>query len=136
MPTTLLHGGVDGPGGLPSSDRLCSSWQRLVRLVADDQFLAREDIITVEDPQLGPMRMPGIVPKTPGFEHQVPSTGPALGQHNAEIYRERLGLSDDDLAALRRDGVLTATAAGWRSGNAWSAAHSRPSGSTSSGGGS
>src|ERR1700722_10360674 len=40
MPTTLLHGVVDGPGGVPLGDRLRLPRQRLVRLVADDHAAA------------------------------------------------------------------------------------------------
>src|ERR1700733_3009556 len=40
MPITLLHGVVDGPGGIPLSDRLGLPRQRLVRLVAHDHAAA------------------------------------------------------------------------------------------------
>jgi hypothetical protein len=29
-----------------------------------------------------------------------------MGVHNQEVYRDRLGLSDDELAALKADGVI------------------------------
>ena len=50
--------------------------------------------------------MPGIVPKLEGTPGQVRFAGPALGEHTDEVYREVLGKTDEELAALRRDGVI------------------------------
>jgi crotonobetainyl-CoA:carnitine CoA-transferase CaiB-like acyl-CoA transferase len=37
---------------------------------------------------------------------QLRSGAPQLGEHNAQILGARLGLSSDDLATLRRDGII------------------------------
>lgn len=71
----------------------------------DPQFQARESLVEVVDPTLGPIRMVNVAPRlseTPGV---VRTTGPALGAHNAEVYG-RLGLSVDDIEELRREGVI------------------------------
>ena len=50
--------------------------------------------------------MQNVAPKlseTPGSVRQV---GPALGEHNDDVYRGLLGLEDDDLSSLRADGVI------------------------------
>jgi crotonobetainyl-CoA:carnitine CoA-transferase CaiB-like acyl-CoA transferase len=75
-------------------------------LLADPHMQARNAIPTVEDPELGPIRMHGVLPalsRTPGA---IRSTGPPLGAHNDEVYRELLGLSVDELDALRTEGVV------------------------------
>jgi formyl-CoA transferase len=76
-------------------------------IAADPHFQAREMILRVDDPDLGELAIPGFVPKlseTPGTARW---TGPAVvGQHNDEVYRDLLGLGDDDLAALVADGVI------------------------------
>jgi len=41
--------------------------------------------------------------ETPGA---VRSPAPLLGQHTEQVLRERLGLGDQDIARLRRDGVI------------------------------
>lgn len=75
--------------------------------IIDDQlFLARDDIITVPDEKLGPMRMQGIVPKFPGFAHAVDHAGPDRGVHTEEVYGELLGLGPDEFARLRANGVI------------------------------
>lgn len=71
----------------------------------DPHFAARESFTSIEDPVLGMMRLVNVVPRfseTPGY---VRTTGPALGQHNDEIY-DQLGITADELAALQRDGVI------------------------------
>jgi len=72
---------------------------------ADPQFQARESFATVQDPVLGPMRLVNVVPRLSATPGRVTSTGPTLGQHNAEVYHA-LGLSDDEIAALHEQGVM------------------------------
>lgn len=72
---------------------------------ADPQFIAREAIVRVADSELGEVRMQCVVPRfseTPGAVHRA---GPALGEHNEEVYRA-LGLGAEDLARLRAQGVI------------------------------
>ena len=76
-------------------------------LFEDPQVKARENIVSVKNPLGGLLSMVGIVPKlslTPGA---IESAGPPeVGQHNEEIYCGRLGLSREELAALRGRGVV------------------------------
>ena len=75
-------------------------------IARDPQFAARDDLISVPDPALGPILMPGVVPKFPGFEHNVKRAAPERGQHNDEILGELLQLDKDELARLRNDDVI------------------------------
>ena len=73
---------------------------------ADPHVAAREDVVVVEDPQVGPVPMPNVVPRfseTPGV---VRHTGPALGAHNDDVYGGLLGLDQAERDALRADGVI------------------------------
>ncbi|MGV0791531.1 CaiB/BaiF CoA transferase family protein [Mycolicibacterium sp. XJ1819] len=80
----------------------------VAEVVADPQLRARGMLVEhwderIERPVLGPGVVP-VLSETPGT---VRSAGPARpGQHNEEIYRGLLGKSDDELAALRSEGVL------------------------------
>jgi crotonobetainyl-CoA:carnitine CoA-transferase CaiB-like acyl-CoA transferase len=75
-------------------------------IAKDPHFAARAMLEQVCLPDGTPLRVPGIVPKlsrTPGKTRWV---GPALGEHNHEVYRDLLGLSAQEIDKLREDGVI------------------------------
>ena len=72
----------------------------------DDHYAARENIVAVEDSELGTIRMQGIVPKFRDAPGAVRRAGPALGQHNTEVYEELLGLSPDEITSLKEKGIV------------------------------
>jgi len=72
----------------------------------DPQYAARHDIVTMPHPKLGSIKMPGIAPvfsKTPG---EIKWVGPELGAHNAEVYKEFLGLDEKTLDMLKEEGTI------------------------------
>ncbi len=77
----------------------------VAEIVKDPHYQARGDLPLVPDTQLGPIMMQGIVPKFPERDHKITHAGQAKGHNNAEIFG-KLGLSAEDLAALKKDGVL------------------------------
>ncbi len=76
-------------------------------MLEDPHFQAREAIIEVETERFGPLKMQSSFPKfsaTPGsVRRPAPST---VGQHNAEVYGELLGLGAAELAAMAEKGVI------------------------------
>jgi crotonobetainyl-CoA:carnitine CoA-transferase CaiB-like acyl-CoA transferase len=52
------------------------------------------------------MTVQAPVPRFSSAVGRVGHLGPRLGEHNAEVYGELLGLSQDDLDDLRARGVL------------------------------
>lgn len=72
---------------------------------SDPQIQAREAIIQLPDPELGKIPAPCIVPRFSNHRAPTPRSGPAVGEHNAQVYGE-LGLDQAALAALRERGVL------------------------------
>jgi len=72
----------------------------------DPQFIAREAIISVNDAKLGPIAMQGVVPQFSQTAGHVWRTGPDLGEHNFEILRDELGLTDDELRYLADQRVI------------------------------
>ena len=75
-------------------------------IVADPHYQAREDIIEIDDPELGHTRMLGIVPKFSETPGAVEHAGPTVGQHNTAIYGSWLGLGDEELATLQERGAI------------------------------
>jgi len=74
-------------------------------VMADPHFQAREAIVTVDDDELGPVRMQCVVPRfseTPGRVH---STGPGIGQDNEAVYAS-LGFNDQEIEEMRLQGVI------------------------------
>ncbi|MEH7385940.1 CoA transferase [Bacillus sp. JJ1521] len=71
----------------------------------DPHYQARENIVEVEHPRLGKIKVPGVVPKfskTPGaIRHRAPE----LGEHNNAILGE-LGFSAEKINELKEKGVI------------------------------
>ncbi len=59
-------------------------------LLADPHVRARESIVSVNDPELGPVNMVAPVPKLSATPGRIRSAGPALGAHTEEVFREWL----------------------------------------------
>jgi crotonobetainyl-CoA:carnitine CoA-transferase CaiB-like acyl-CoA transferase len=75
--------------------------------IADDPvYDERGDIITIDDAQLGPVRMQGVIPQFRVEPGQVWRTGPELGADNDLVYRGWLGLEAEELLVLREQGVI------------------------------
>jgi formyl-CoA transferase len=73
---------------------------------ADPHVVAREDIVEVEDPGVGPVPMPNVVPRFSETPGAIRHTGPSLGEHNDDVYGNLLGLGQAERDALRADGVI------------------------------
>jgi succinyl-CoA--D-citramalate CoA-transferase len=75
-------------------------------MLADPHFIARRAIVDVPDPDLGQVTMQNVFPYLSATPGGVDWTGPALGQHNAEILGGLLGMAEDEIAALRDQKVI------------------------------
>lgn len=84
----------------------CSPVHTVDQLLVHPQLVAREMIQRVPDAELGEVVVPGIVPKLSETPTAVRSAGPTLGEHNAEVYGELLGLGPDELADLAARKVI------------------------------
>jgi crotonobetainyl-CoA:carnitine CoA-transferase CaiB-like acyl-CoA transferase len=75
-------------------------------ILADAVYREREDIVTVEDEDLGPVRMQAVVPRMERHGGNVWRTGPALGADNDLVYGDWLGLAAEELEELKRCGTI------------------------------
>lgn len=70
------------------------------------QFKSRENIVEIEHPRLGSIKMPGIVPKfseTPGMIRNV---GPDLSEHTDQILKDLIGLSESEIIELKNKKIV------------------------------
>lgn len=85
----------------------CSLIHSVRDLFADPQIQSRDNIVQMPHPLGGLLHMAGVVPKLSRTPGSIDSPGPvAVGAHNEDIYCGRLGLSRDDLDALRAKGII------------------------------
>jgi len=72
----------------------------------DAQYEARGNIATIDDEELGPLRMQNVVPRLSETPGSIEHAGPPKGAHNAEVYSELLGLDAAELERLAGSGVI------------------------------
>ena len=75
-------------------------------MMEDPQYEARENIVSVEDPEIGAVPMQNVVPRLTGTPGGIQWTGPTLGQHNDEVYGALLELSEQDRLSLQERGII------------------------------
>jgi benzylsuccinate CoA-transferase BbsE subunit len=76
-------------------------------VVESPHLQAREWLVEVEHPELGAtITYPGPPYRLPASPWRIQRRAPLIGEHNDEVYREQLGLGDEELARLRQAGVI------------------------------
>jgi len=75
-------------------------------IFADPHFDARDDLVTVDDPVIGPIRQQAPFPRRVGETPAAPAGAPRLGEHTDEVLTTLLGLSTGEIGALRAQGIV------------------------------
>jgi crotonobetainyl-CoA:carnitine CoA-transferase CaiB-like acyl-CoA transferase len=78
----------------------------IAELFADPHIAARENIVKLEDPRVGSLAVPGVIPKLSRTPGRIDHLGPNLGEHNEDIYCGLLGLTKTELEELKEQGVV------------------------------
>ncbi|MAG34456.1 MAG: CoA transferase [Deltaproteobacteria bacterium] len=78
----------------------------LAAILDDPHVRERASVVVLEDSQMGELPFVAPAPRLSATPGQHCRTGPALGEHNAEVYREWLGLDAEAVAALERGEVI------------------------------
>ncbi len=101
--STRLRGGL---GRLPGRRRRARPGVR--HRAADDRphVLEREVITTIDDEDLGPLKMQNLIFRMGGTPGAIRHGGRRLGQDTAGVLDDLLGISGDKLDELRSSGVL------------------------------
>ena len=80
--------------------------RRVEELWSDPQFAARGMLASVELPHLGPVPMFGVPWRVSDLSPAPAPRGPGLGEHNGRVFRDVLGLAQDDIDNLTVEGVI------------------------------
>ena len=72
----------------------------------DPHFEERQVMKNFDVPNLGKITVPNVIPGLSDSPGAVESLGPDLGQDNYAIYKQELGLSEEDLNELKNIGVI------------------------------
>ena len=75
-------------------------------IFADLQYRSRGTLVRVPDDQLGDVVLPEVQPRLSVTPGAVRHAGLPLGAANAEVLGGELGLSEDEMDTLRREGVI------------------------------
>ncbi len=89
-----------GSAGVP-----CGAVMDTVELLNNPHLRERQMIVDIEHPARGKISMPGCPVKLEDSPVTVVSA-PLLGQHNAEVYGQMLGLGESELEQLKSQGVI------------------------------
>lgn len=73
---------------------------------ADEQYRERGTFQRVDDPVIGPVMMPAPVPRLSVTPARIQRPAPEVGEHNVDVYGQLLGLTPEQLDALRAEGVI------------------------------
>ena len=71
------------------------------------QVLARDMLVEMNHPQAGRIKVLGSPIKLSETPVKIETPAPLLGQHNEELLSTLLGYSKEEIAKLRKDGVIT-----------------------------
>jgi crotonobetainyl-CoA:carnitine CoA-transferase CaiB-like acyl-CoA transferase len=86
---------------------VCGPVYSVADIFIDPQYRARNMLVSMEDPDLGELVMPGIVPKLSETPGEIEFMGSQrLGVHNEEVFRGLLGLDAAEMASLSEEGVI------------------------------
>jgi crotonobetainyl-CoA:carnitine CoA-transferase CaiB-like acyl-CoA transferase len=75
-------------------------------IFADPHMIARGDLVTVDDPVIGPVRQQAPFPRIVGEPPVTPTGAPKLGAHTREVLADLLDVSDGELDRLHDQGVI------------------------------
>ena len=67
---------------------------------------ARGFFATIDHPTTGPLQYPGALYQFSQTPWEIRRPAPLLGQHNEEIYGERLGMGREEMARLKEQGAI------------------------------
>jgi crotonobetainyl-CoA:carnitine CoA-transferase CaiB-like acyl-CoA transferase len=91
---------------MEAADAIVGPVYDMADIFEDDQYAARDDIVEIEDEDLGSLKTAAPVPRFTRTPGAVEHAGPGHGQHNDEVFLTDVGLDEDEYERLREEGVI------------------------------
>ena len=103
---TGAHSQADIQNACNTGEVPCGAILSIDEILKDPQYAARKTLTDMMVEGVGNLPFPSPLPRLSETPGQLNSLGPKLGEANADVYGDLLGLSKSDLAALQKDGVI------------------------------
>ncbi len=84
----------------------CGPLNTIADIFADPHFKARGNLVTIDDPEVGEVVVPAVIPRLSETPGRIAHLGPALGDANEDVLGNLLGLSGEEMARLRDAKVI------------------------------
>ena len=84
----------------------CGPVYSIDEIFKDPQYRSRGNIQSIEDPRIGALAVPGVVPRLSETPGHIDNLGPPLGEHLTEVFGRMLGLDDRAIAELQSRGIV------------------------------
>jgi crotonobetainyl-CoA:carnitine CoA-transferase CaiB-like acyl-CoA transferase len=84
----------------------CGPVYAIDEIFEDPHYRARGNILHVDDPRVGTLAIPNVVPRLEGTPGEVRWLGPPLGSHTDEVLSDVLKLDRRRIDELKRAGVV------------------------------
>ncbi|MFB6101927.1 MAG: CaiB/BaiF CoA transferase family protein [Haloplanus sp.] len=91
---------------MEAADAIVGPVYDMADIFEDEQYAARNDIVEVDDPDLGRLKTAAPIPRMGRTPGAVEHAGPRHGQHNDEVFLSELGLDNAEYDRLREEGVI------------------------------
>ena len=85
---------------------MCGPLNNMEELLNDPHFQERGFWAEIDHPMAGKLTYPGRLFVSEEMPLEIRRPAPLLGQHNVEVYVEKLGYSQQDLVRLREQGLI------------------------------
>jgi crotonobetainyl-CoA:carnitine CoA-transferase CaiB-like acyl-CoA transferase len=76
------------------------------QLMHDPHIVERQTVISIEDEDLGALKMQNVFARLSGTPGSIRYAGRRKGRDTDEVFRELLGLDGGQVAALREQGII------------------------------
>jgi crotonobetainyl-CoA:carnitine CoA-transferase CaiB-like acyl-CoA transferase len=103
---TLAHSAAEVEEACVEFDVPVATAYTAVEIAADAHFAARQDLVTVDDPVLGPLRQQAPYPRLTGEPGTTPAGAPTLGADNVTVWCDMVGLTRSELDDLHSRGIV------------------------------